>query len=267
MTSMLTIDCSSSVLKTVPPDSYSRTEDLCTLEEQENEQYQAYLDELLPDERQPSLLGGVVTLKRRDFPPGHPNHYPDGYYELSGKKFLSDYLGKCWFDTFEELLESKRKQTGIRIKLVRKGMWSPKEYNFHTDTCEFDLKITEKNLKKIDRDVLKYKKVFDEYLYENYSSYPGFWSFRPNHITGWQEQYDKGVDTEHGEAAVWQLLGFWLFAFDSKGKPSLKTYDENQENFTAAYERSLEDAYGNGVVSDCFEFIEGDYETLCGERS
>jgi len=212
-------------------------------EERENEDYQEYYLKENPD--------------------------ADGYLELNSEKYLEKYLVRGWFDTFDEVLKYVKKRTGIGIKLIRQGCGSPREYNFSTDWCNFDLQLTEANLKRITQIVFKHKDIFEKYCYEYHGSYDGFASFMPyRSFEAWLE-YFESENKGNWEKAMWMLLEFMLFAypFETNGSHSLEELQHNLDAFDEAYERNLEDLDCNGAVSDCFDFIPGNYAELLAERN
>jgi hypothetical protein len=260
----LTIGCSSNVFHVSQPDTYWNS-DADNFEEQENDSYEYYREELITDNHQPSLLGGFVQIKRKNLPVGHPEYAEEGYYQIRGNDYLDKYLGEAWFSAFEELLQDTKKKTGIRIKLVRKGTHSPQYYNYGTDWTNFDLLISKANLKQIVRIVFKHKEIFEEYCYKYHKSYQGiplsFASHMPYHsLTEWQEYFNKGEGWDHWEKACWMLLEFFLFAYPYYGDqaPSLKQLAHGLNEWEKEYESQKEDLYGNGVIADCCDFLTGE---------
>jgi len=76
---------------------------------------------------------------------------------------------------------------------------SPKEYNFSTDTLDFDLTIDKKamlhKLRELEND-----SEFDQYLKDHFTGYDGFWSFTPNNyidlkaeILGVGREFDQAI--------------------------------------------------------------------------
>ena len=238
------IEMSSNLLHVSQPDTYGRQEEMNDRETRENEDYQEY------------------SLK------GNPDA-KDGYFDLNSKKYLEKYLARGWFDTFDEVLKYTKKRTGIGIKLIRKGCGSPREYNFGTDWCSFDLQLSEANLKRIARIVFKHKDIFEKYCYEYHKSYDGFASFMPYHsLEEWQECFAQGKGVQW-ERAVWMLFEFflWAYPFENNSSPSLTELEQNLNAFDEAYEGNLQDLDGNGVISDCFDFVPGNYAELLTERN
>lgn len=73
------------------------------------------------------------------------------------------------------------------------GTYSPREYNFSTDTLDFTVNIDEKKLREA-LETLRGNTDFETYLHENFTSYDGFISFTPN---TYGELYD--AITKHGD--------------------------------------------------------------------
>ena len=85
------------------------------------------------------------------------------------------------------------------------GFYSPKYYNYSTDTIDFILDIDEP--KMFDAlDNLKDNKEFELFLYENFTSRDGFWSHTPNKYDDLVYQIKTGGDEY--EQSVGALISF-----------------------------------------------------------
>lgn len=85
------------------------------------------------------------------------------------------------------------------------GFYSPKYYNYSTDTIDFILDIDEP--KMFDAlDNLKGNKEFELFLYENFTSCDGFWSNTPNNYDDLVYQIKTGGDEY--DQSVGALISF-----------------------------------------------------------
>ena len=102
--------------------------------------------------------------------------------ELEAGKELSDINYHSMTDVFDKYnnLDIVDQMGVIFIKKINfTGSYSPKEYNYRTDTLEFDLTIDRLELlNKLDELALDEK--FEQYLREHFTSRDGFWSYTPN---------------------------------------------------------------------------------------
>ena len=91
------------------------------------------------------------------------------------------------------------------IKVV--GMYSPKYYNFETDTLNFDLVTDDKFTDNI-IDVINFLEPkeladFSKFLKDNYTSYDGFNSFTDNNVTDLIESIKDSQEREIGAFLTW----------------------------------------------------------------
>ena len=91
------------------------------------------------------------------------------------------------------------------IKVV--GMYSPKYYNFETDTLNFDLVTDDKFTDNI-IDVINFLEPkeladFSKFLKDNYTSYDGFTSFTDNNVTDLIESIKDSQEREIGAFLTW----------------------------------------------------------------
>ena len=243
------------------------------MENWENEQYAALGDEVLRrvETHNMPLLPRFIfdKIRRVDLPKDHPNAFEPGYLEIDGQKILRHLFVQAWFNAFEALLKNRSKTIKIEAELT--GVWSPKEYNFACDQAEFTISLSLSDLGEIRRQVMEHQSVFEAYLHEVHSSCSGYWSFVPNNIEDWQQQYAKYLaetaEEEGGyplgwEQAVWQLLDFWLLAFPEDCaetiEPSLKIMERSREDFQQEVEWHEEQLRSNGVEEEYLIFHPGE---------
>jgi hypothetical protein len=214
------IECSSNVFHTQQPCGYSR--DYTDYEEEVNRDYQNYLK----------------NVKRRNLSAQHPDWAPDGYYAINGPKFLEKCLVPAWMDVFTDRMKM-RSADRYKIDVEMTGVSSPKYYNFETDAALFDIHIAAEDLEKIRQQVFEHKEIFEAYLQEYLKSYPGFFSFAPYQgLEKWEEYYasepfprpNEPPYHNHWELAVFCLLEFWLFAFDSNRSNEVPSFNKLDRN-------------------------------------
>jgi hypothetical protein len=103
--------------------------------------------------------------------------------------------------------------------------FSPKEYNFSGDQCDFSFTISKKEVARLAALCLADER-FPEHLRRHYTSYDGFWS----HCTNDPDVFRENASNMHGEKeytrAVWQAVNFILF-------PEEQDTEEWNEDFTA----------------------------------
>lgn len=103
---------------------------------------------------------------------------------------------------------------------------SPREYNFSTDTLDFELDIDEVELHKKIRQLVDDQK-FREFLHENYSSRDGFISFTPNNYLDLaNEILDNG---ERFDQSIGALLQY-LFGEEKMREIEMEVYESWQGN-------------------------------------
>ena len=86
-----------------------------------------------------------------------------------------------------EFIEKELKDINVLSSIKFEALYSPKEYNFHTDSINIEVELTEDNIKEIKTFLYDNLDEYKHYLKEQYTSYSGFISFFPNHFEGWLE--------------------------------------------------------------------------------
>ena len=130
---------------------------------------------------------------KEDFKEGSTDISPNYYYTYFNNK---EYI-KAWnervFDYIENtLLQDVFNVLDVKFSIINSGHWSPKEYNFNVDSCDFELELDwdlfkDKVLKYVVNNLLE----FDKYLQDNYTSYDGFMSFTANNYESWLEDFNN----------------------------------------------------------------------------
>jgi hypothetical protein len=146
--------------------------------------------------------------------------------EYNFKDFMKGIANAYNSQTFQ--IEWYFKQDAPFIKKLRflGTFYSPREYNFETDTLDFELDFDKDELmKKLDE--LKTDGKFRKFLSENYSSRDGFWSFTPNNYDELREQ----IETE-GDKYTQSMGALLSYLIDEKTQAEIEmdVYDFWQGN-------------------------------------
>lgn len=104
-------------------------------------------------------------------------------YDIDFEKF-TDSVAKF---AVEELKEVINQNDNIIKSMKYKRLYSPRYYNFETDSLLIDIDVNIKNLKNYCFRI--HKNDFNQYLKDNFTSYDGFISFIENNICTFKEQY------------------------------------------------------------------------------
>ena len=78
-------------------------------------------------------------------------------------------------------------------KITLEELISPKEYNFHNDSINCEIELTEKNIKAINKTIFDNLDLFEDYL-QRYKSCDGFISFYSEYASDWLN--DKTIKAE-----------------------------------------------------------------------
>lgn len=84
-------------------------------------------------------------------------------------------------------IEKELKDINVLSKINFEALSSPKEYNFHNDSINIEVELTEDNIKEIKKYLYDNLDEYKQYLINNYTSCSGFISFHPNTFEGWLE--------------------------------------------------------------------------------
>jgi len=139
-------------------------------------------------------------------------HEPSGQYFVHGH-MVRDVIAKAWVQAFAWKLSTN--ELTKDIKVVYEDAGSPKEYNYGGDWANFYLLISQKNYKALIESVIE--EGIDDWLYNNYKSYDGFWSYMPDNLDEYMEQAecDKWrVSKERNGYALAQAIQYTLFRTD-----------------------------------------------------
>lgn len=131
-----------------------------------------------------------------------------------------------------ELLEALPNNEIIQdMKL--KDLYSPKYYNYETDSLIINVKL---NLRKLKTFCFKaHRTEFDEYLHKNFTSYDGFTSFISNNISAFLVDYNDSISNgrELNVMIEFYLLYCIYDGFDFEGRDThyhYRLYDSANES-------------------------------------
>lgn len=116
------------------------------------------------------------------------DHDDDGhepYIDYDFKEFMQSIVHA--YQNEEEYIKDELNIDFIINLKFPGGHYSPREYNFSTDSLDIDITI---DLEKFNSTLesLKNDQEFDKFLHDNYTSYDGFWSWTPNNYPELYEQ-------------------------------------------------------------------------------
>jgi hypothetical protein len=151
-----------------------------------------------------------------------------------------EIISKCWLETFEKWINNKK------IKVRFKDVYSPREYNFGGDECNFDLIIPKAEMNKIISFCFDEREGFSEYLVKFHSSYDGYWSYISNnindHMEAWSLFKARGfLEEKNVKHLLWVCLDYHLFA-------------HCEEEFERDLWDVVLDAEGNGKFYEVMEY-------------
>ncbi len=122
-------------------------------------------------------------------------------------EYLHSDLMKSIAEEYQGSADYIKEEFGVSwLKGIRftGGTFSPREYNFSTDSLDMELDIDKEAMIE---EVKKLGSQFDEYLKENFSDRDGFWSWTPNNRPELlQELEDEGRRFQQSIGAVLQYL-------------------------------------------------------------
>jgi len=174
--------------------------------------------------------------------------WKEGHYECDSWK-MCEIISKAWVDAFNDRL----KERGIKAKVKYTAIDRPREYNFETDAAVFEMSIS---LKEIDRlfAMCRERSDFDEFLYDHYKSYDGFWSWMADNAEDWNKNTKEPHYAKDWERSIWQALNFLMWDDEA----DRDQWSEDLQYYICG------DMVGNGAFNDCLEFIpqEVEYEDI-----
>ncbi len=146
-----------------------------------------------------------------------------------------------------EVYNDKDNDIADRLKEVVPGIkgitftshYSPREYNFQTDSLDFDLEVAKGFGKALTAKMDIERDNFHTFLLENYTSHDGFFSHTPNTFDEWVNEISTHGDEY--EQAIGAALTFLLL------EGSQGSFDDSIEGDVYEY------ANGNGYATGVYE--------------
>lgn len=121
------------------------------------------------------------------------------------------------------VIENELKHIGIDVTITYQSLYSPKEYNFTSDSINVKYKV--KNPKQINDYLLANIEAFTAYIKRKYTSYDGFSSFWSNDAKVWlKDHLNNKKDLNHTFGAILD------FIFENEGYNVSDLYDSVQGN-------------------------------------
>lgn len=127
--------------------------------------------------------------------------FGEGYTDISNNYYYRYFDNKKYMEVWNERVFTYIEHTlfkeifsdmDLKFNMLNLGYWSPSEYNFDMDCCDFELEL-DWNL--FHQRILAYtnnnKEEFEVYLKDNYTSYDGFMSFTANNYEAWLEDFNN----------------------------------------------------------------------------
>ena len=130
---------------------------------------------------------------QHDFEESSTNISPNYYYRnFDNKKYMEVWNERVFTYIEHTLFKEIFSGMDLKFSMLNLGYWSPREYNFDCDSCDFELKLDwDLFYQRIIAYTNNNKEEFEEYLNENYSSRDGFMSFTANNYEDWLEDFDN----------------------------------------------------------------------------
>lgn len=178
----------------------------------------------------------------------------EGYIKYDEDYFWANFDNKAYNThvaaTAKHIYNGKYVIKGVPVKIeMGSEIFSPSQYNFSTDSLDLDITIAKHRVMKYAKD---HKDSFNDFLYENYSSYDGFMSFIPNNYSDWVININGGSNLDK-ERAVSAFLNFLFADFTMYDDD----YSEDRENSFGEFpnyvqfcESVEQDLYYNEFITD-----------------
>lgn len=127
----------------------------------------------------------------------------ESMWEIEEQEYRTEYDFKEFMQSIADEYENQSLniKQALGIDWIKKitftgGYNSPREYNFSTDTLDFIIEINQsgmlRQLKSLEDD-----KEFNTWLYDNYTSRDGFWSYTPNNYQDLKQAIISENDEYH----------------------------------------------------------------------
>lgn len=250
----------------------------------------------------------IETLEKVDIPtldfetwlplfPGFYNTELDGDYSLDNEIYSIneersedmgvisyDHVNVDWEGYREEIcklscdvVERYLSDIGIDVKVRFQKLYSPREYNFKTDSIDVEVIFSEESFKIFGEKLIENTSELRKYLKAKYTSYSGFISSYSNDADDWFEDTSGFTDNMDGHrlGALLEFLLVTLHDMDYLCDDVLEKVD------ICEYIINYEELRYSHICRECGEFIEASlkedyssrlkfdserYKDLCGRK-
>jgi len=123
--------------------------------------------------------------------------------EFDNAQYEEDVVKQC-----TEFIESNLKALGLVSAIRFQGISSPKEYNFHNDSGNIEIDLSDENIVAIQGYVSFHETKYREWLADTYTSYDGFSSWYSNELSDWYEYTNDFSDFSKKKHYLGSVLEF-----------------------------------------------------------
>lgn len=126
---------------------------------------------------------------------------------ISGDKYKQYEIDVCKLYV-TKVNEVFNKTFNTTIKISFESLYSPKEYNFSTDSINVAIEINKTNLKKLNKLIREGFDYLEDWVYDRYKSRSGFIPRHSNDFERWLDSDDSEfwLSSEHKVGAILELL-------------------------------------------------------------
>lgn len=153
-----------------------------------------------------------------------------------------------------EKIEEKLKEYELNMRISFEEMYSPREYNFSTDSINCTYILSKKTYKKLIAIIEKYKVDFHNFIHDRYTSCSGFMSYYSNNGYDWISDLKTYPDMPNSEIThkFGQVINFVIYILECE------TYNDiDYSNFSQGLDMSLCEEFREEYYLS--EYIKDDY--------
>lgn len=107
-----------------------------------------------------------------------------------------------------EYIEKELKEINVLTSIKFESLYSPREYNFHNDSINIEIELSDENILNIKKFLYDNIEDFKIFLKDRYTSYSGFISHHPNTVEGWRENTLNFMEYGENEHYLGSVLEF-----------------------------------------------------------
>lgn len=143
-------------------------------------------------------------------------------------------VSKWYVDTVNELIKS---ELGIDCKITYQSLYSPKEYNFSTDSINVEYEFTKESLNQLNVAINNHYEDLKEIIREKYTGCSGYIPYYSKYIADWQKETNDFTDfsqeTTGNQHYLGQILQSLLELVIEQDTMMWKFYDDCQYHLTS----------------------------------